>query len=157
MYFEDTPLGGKITLGSYTFTEENIIAFAKAYDPQPFHIDPEAAKHSPYGGLIASGWQTAAVWMKLMIAHRNAQVENGIPATQENYISPGVRDIRWLKPVRPGTTLIYTTEPFNKVDWKSRPSLGLLQSRNEARDAKDALYYTFISQVLLARGPTPSR
>ena len=155
MWFEDTPLGGKITLGSYTFTEENIIAFAKLYDPQPFHVDPEAAKRSPYGGLIASGWQTAAVWMKLMIAYRRAEVEKGMPATQENYISPGVRDIRWLKPVRPGTTLIYTTEPFNKVDWKSRPTLGLLQSRNEARDSNDALYYTFISQVLLSRRPNP--
>jgi acyl dehydratase len=153
MWFEDTPLGGKITLGSYTFTEENIIGFAKLYDPQPFHIDPEAAARSPYGGLIASGWQTAAVWMKLMIAYRAAHVEKGVPATQENYVSPGVRDLKWLKPVRPGTTLIYTTEPFNKVDWKSRPTLGLLQSRNEARDSNDAVYYSFISQVLLARRP----
>ena len=155
MYFEDTPLGGRITLGSYTFTEENIIAFARAYDPQPFHIDPEAAKRSPYGGLIASGWHTAAVWMKLMIAHRKAQVEAGAEATQDNYVSPGVRELKWVKPVRPGTTLTYTTEPFNKLEWKSRPSLGLLQSRNEARDAKGELYYSFISQVLLARRPKP--
>ena len=70
MWFEDIPLGVKITLGSYTFTEENIIAFGKRYDPQPFHVDKEAALRSAYGGLIASGWHTAAVWMKLMMAHR---------------------------------------------------------------------------------------
>src|ERR1041384_7365857 len=116
MWFDDIPLGGRVTLGSYTFTEENILAFARAYDPQPFHIDKDAAARSPYGGLIASGWQTAAVWMRLMIAYRKAQVAAGQTATQDNYISPGVRDLRWLKPVRPGTTLIYTTEPFNKVD-----------------------------------------
>jgi acyl dehydratase len=153
MWFEDTPLGNKITLGRYIFTKENIIAFARAYDPQPFHIDKEAAARSPYGGLIASGWHTAAVWMKLMIAYREARVAAGAEATQENYVSPGVRDIKWPKPVRPGMTLTYTTEPFNKLEWKSRPTLGLLQSRNEARNEQGELCYSFISQVLLARRP----
>jgi acyl dehydratase len=153
MWLEDIPLGGRVTLVSYTFTEENILAFARAYDPQPFHVDKDAAARSPYGGLIASGWQTAAVWMRLMIAHRKAQVAGGAEATQDNYISPGVRDLRWHKPLRPGTTLIYTTEPFNKVDWPSRPELGLLQSRNEARDGAGDLYYSFISQVLITRRP----
>ena len=60
MWFEDVPLNQKVTLGSYTFTQENIIAFGKRYDPQPFHVDVETAKHSNYGGLIASGWHTAA-------------------------------------------------------------------------------------------------
>jgi acyl dehydratase len=153
MWLEDIPLGEKTDLGAYTFTEENILAFARRFDPQPFHIDPEAARHSPYGGLIASGWHTAAAWMKLMIAHRKARVAAGAEATQENYVSPGVKDLRWHKPVRPGTTLTYTTEPFNKTDWPSRPELGLLQSRNEARDASGELYYSFTSQVLIARKP----
>ena len=154
MYFEDVPLGEKVTLGSYTFTEENIIAFAKLYDPQPFHIDKEAAARSIYGGLIASGWQTAAVWMKLMIAYRRARVAAGAPDTQANYVSPGVRQIRWLKPVRPGTTLTYSNEPFAKLDWRSRPEFGLLEGRNEARDEKGELYYTFINRVLIARRPS---
>ena len=153
MWLEDIPLGGRVTVGSYEFTEENIVRFARQFDPQPFHIDKDAAARSPYGGLIASGWQTAAVWMRLTIAQRKAQVAAGAPATQDNYISPGVRDLRWHKPVRPGTTLIYTTEPFNKVDWPSRPELGLLQSRNEARDEAGELYYSFISQVLITRRP----
>ncbi len=77
MWFEDFPLGKKIVLGSYTFTEENILAFAQKYDPQPFHVDKAAAEQSIYGGLIASGWHTAAVWMKLMIASRRAAVAAG--------------------------------------------------------------------------------
>ena len=139
-----------MALGSYTFTEENIIAFAKLYDPQPFHIDKEAAARSIYRGLIASGWHTASVWMKLTIANRYADVAAGAEATQANYISPGVRDIRWLLPVRPGTTLTYTTEPVAKHDWPSRPEFGLLRSTNEARDAKGDLYYSFMSQVLIS-------
>jgi len=90
MWFEDIPLGKTTTLGSYTFTEENIIQFARAFDPQPFHIDAEATEASPYGGLIASGWHTAAVWMKVMVAHRYAQIDSGMEATQQNYLSPGI-------------------------------------------------------------------
>ena len=108
MWFEDVPLGVRTVLGSYTFTEENILAFARRYDPQPFHVDKEAAAQSIYGGLIASGWHTAAVWMKLTIAHRRAQIAAGAPAVQDNFVSPGVREIKWHKPVRPGTTLTYT-------------------------------------------------
>jgi acyl dehydratase len=153
MWFEDVPLGNKVILGSYAFTEENIIAFAKEYDPQPFHIDPVAAKDGPYGGLIASGWQTSAVWMKLMIAHRRAEIAAGREATQENYLSPGVRELKWLRPVRPGTVLTYSTEPFRKKDWPTLRHLGLLQSRNEAVGEDAKLYYSFISQVFIARKP----
>jgi acyl dehydratase len=153
MWFEDFPLNMKITLGSYIFTEENIIAFGKRYDPQPFHVDKEAALRSPYGGLIASGWQTAAVWMKLMLAYRRARIEAGAEETQANYVSPGVRELRWLKPVRPGTTLTYTNEPFAKLDWPSRPQFGLIEGRNEARDEAGELYYSFINRVLIVRKP----
>jgi acyl dehydratase len=152
-WFEDIPLNVRVTLGSYTFTEENIIAFARRYDPQPFHVDKDAALRSPYGGLIASGWHTAAVWMKLMLAYRRARIVAGAEETQENYVSPGVREIRWLKPVRPGTMLIYTNEPFAKLAWKSRPQFGLMEGRNEARDAAGELYYSFINRVLIARRP----
>ena len=151
MWFEDFPLNVKITLGSYTFTEENIIAFGKRYDPQPFHVDKEAALRSAYGGLIASGWHTAAVWMKLMLAYRRARIEAGAEQTQANFVSPGVRELRWLKPVRPGTTLTYSNEPFAKLDWPTRPQFGLMEGKNEARDAAGELYYSFINRVLIAR------
>ena len=153
MWFEEFPLNVKITLGSYTFTEENIIAFGKRYDPQPFHVDKEAALRSPYGGLIASGWHTAAVWMKLMLAYRRARLEAGAEQTQANFVSPGVRELRWLKPVRPGMTLTYTNEPFAKLDWPSRPQFGLIEGKNEARDEAGELYYSFINRVLIARKP----
>jgi acyl dehydratase len=100
MYFEDFPLNVKLTLGRYMFTEENIITFARAYDPQFFHIDKDGAAKSPYGGLIASGWHTAAVWMKLMLEHRRARIAAGEQETQANYVSPGIRDLRWLSPPR---------------------------------------------------------
>jgi acyl dehydratase len=153
MWFEDVPLGEKITIGSYAFTEENIIAFARKYDPQPFHLDDEAAARSPYGGLIASGWHTAVIWMKLMIAHRRARVAAGEALTQTNYVSPGVRDLRWLKPVRPGMILTYTNEATAKLDWPSRPEFGLLEGNNEARTQDGTLVYTFVNRVLIARRP----
>ncbi len=154
MYFEDFPLNIKLTLGRYAFTEENIVAFARAYDPQPFHIDKDAAAKSPYGGLIASGWHTAAVWMKLMLEYRRTRIAAGEQETQANYVSPGIRDLRWLKPVRPGTVLTYTNEPKAKLDWPSRPEFGLIEGWNEARDEKDELYYSFVNRVLIARRPT---
>ena len=153
MWFEDVPLGEKITIGSYTFTEENIIAFAKKYDPQTFHLDARAAARSPYGGLIASGWHTAVVWMKLMIAYRHARVAGGAERTQSNYVSPGVRELRWLKPVRPGMTLTYTNEATAKLDWPSLPQFGLLEGYNEARTEDGTLVYTFVNRVLIARRP----
>jgi acyl dehydratase len=153
MWFEDIPLNVKVTLGSYLFTEENIIAFAKRYDPQPFHVDKEAALRSAYGGLIASGWHTAAVWMKLMLAYRRERIAAGAEDTQANYVSPGVRELLWLKPVRPGTTLTYTNEPFAKLDWKSRPQYGLMEGRNEGCDDKGEVHYSFINRVLIARKP----
>jgi acyl dehydratase len=153
MWFEDVPLGEKITIGSYNFTEENIIAFAKKYDPQLFHLDHEAAALTPYGGLIASGWHTSVVWMKLMIAHRRAQVAAGEELTQTNYVSPGVRDLRWLNPVRPGMTLTYTNQASAKLDWPSLPAFGLLEGNNEARTEDGTLVYTFVNRVLIARRP----
>ncbi len=154
MWFEDVPLGEKTVIGSYTFTEENIVAFARKYDPQPFHIDAAAAAHSPYGGLIASGWHTALVWMKLMMAYRQAQVAAGATRTQENYVSPGLRDLKWLKPVRPGMTLTYTNQASQKLDWPSLPAYGLLEGNNEALSEDGTVVYSFVNRVLIARRPS---
>ncbi len=150
-WFEDIALGAKREIGSYTFREDEIIAFAQKYDPQPFHIDPAAARRSIYGGIIASGLHTGAIWMKLMIASRDAApAGSGGPRSG---VSPGFEDMRWLKPVRPGLTLFYSTEPIEKIDLKSRPELGLLKSRNEARDASGALYMSFIGKGFVPRRP----
>ena len=95
-YWEDYEIGKKYPLGSTSFTEQEIVEFARLYDPQSFHVDAEAARASLFGGLIASGWQVTSKLMRLFV---------------DNYIdkrtalgSPGLDEIRWLKPVRPGDT-----------------------------------------------------
>jgi len=151
MWFEDIQIGTKRDLGSHTFREDEMIAFAKKYDPQPIHIDPEAAKTSIFGELIASGWLTAAIWMRLAIANR--QREAGGNALARAGVSPGFEDLKWLKPVRPGMTLFYSSQVVGKVDLKSRPALGLVRSLNEARDANGDLYMSFIGKGFVARKP----
>jgi acyl dehydratase len=149
MWFEDIELGVKRTIGTHTFTQDEIIAFGKKYDPQPFHVDPVAAKRSSYGGIIASGWHSVAIWMRLMI---DMQVSLGQGAWRGG-VSPGFEDLRWIKPVRPGMTLTYSTETIEKVDLKSRPEMGLIKSRNEARDEYGALYVSFVGKGFVFRRP----
>lgn len=152
-YFEDVEIGTKRVAGSYTFTEAEIIRFARKYDPQPFHIDPAAAKTRPFGGLVASGWHTVSVWMKLTIASRGIDGNSG--GTVRAGVSPGFEDLRWHKPVRPGTTLFYSSETIEKVELKSRPEWGLVKSRNEARDDAGELYMSFIGKGFVQRAPRP--
>lgn len=153
-YFEDIRLGVKHTIGSYTFTEEEMIRFARAFDPQPFHLDPEAAKKSPFKGLIASGWMTTAVWMKLMVADRILAAQHGDRAAFGP--SPGFRDLKWLKPVYAGDTLTYSTVATEKVELKTRPHWGLIRSLNEGVNQKGELVMSFIGQALCMRRPDKS-
>ena len=95
-YFEDFLVGDVIDLGSVEVTEAAIIEFAREFDPQPFHIDPEAALETPFGGLIASGWHTCALFMRLMC--------DGMLNDSSSQGSSGMEELRWLKPVRPGDT-----------------------------------------------------
>ena len=149
MWFEDIQIGAKHILGTHTFTQDEIIAFGKKYDPQPFHVDPVAAKRSSYGGIIASGWHTVAIWMRLMIYAQAALGPDGM----RGGVSPGFEDLRWVKPVRPGMTLTYSTETIEKVNLRSRPELGLIKSRNEARDEYSTLYMSFIGKGFVFRRP----
>src|SRR5687767_2369387 len=100
IWWEDFKVGDATELGRHTFSEQEIVAFGRQYDPQPFHIDPEKAKASAFGGLIASGWQTCAVGMRLMV--------DGYISQTVSLGSPGIDSIRWLKPVRPGDTVTYS-------------------------------------------------
>ena len=95
-YFEDFEPGQVYELGTRTITEEELVTFAREWDPQPFHDDPEAAKESVFGGLIASGWQTGAIWMRMYVDTMLGSAARG---------SPGIEELRWLAPVRPGDTL----------------------------------------------------
>src|SRR5215211_2365144 len=96
-YFEDFVEGRTVDIGSKRFSAEEIIAFARAYDPQPMHTDPATARESVYGGLIASGWHTAAAYMRLLV--------DAIMGEAASIGSPGIDHLRWLKPVRPDDTL----------------------------------------------------
>jgi acyl dehydratase len=151
MWFEDVVIGERRELGSYTFTQEEIIAFARAWDPQPFHIDVEAANSSMFGGIIASGWHTGAVWMKLMVADRVRHPDRD--GAGMSGVSPGFEDLRWLKPVRPGMTLSYSTEYTEKIELRSRPEIGLVKMRNEARDGNGECVMRFMGKAFFARKP----
>jgi acyl dehydratase len=150
-YFEDLEIGARADLGTYTFTEDAIVEFARRYDPQPFHIDRAAAAKSVFGGIIASGWHTLAVFMKLAVASRDAGPPEQRRATAG--ISPGFEDLQWLKPVRPGMTLRYSTEIIGKVELKSRPEWGLVKTRVEARDADGSLMMRFTGKGFVQRRP----
>ena len=156
-WFEDIPMNERTVLGEYTFTEENIIAFAKKYDPQVFHLDAEAAKATAFGGLVASGWHTLSAWIKLLIDHRERMAaEFGEDMPNRTGVSPGLRQVRWYLPVRPNTTLIYDYTTVGKKDWPSRPLLGLVERTCEARSADGTLYLSFVNLALLRRRPVPS-
>lgn len=156
-YFEDIHLGEQADLGQYNFTAEDIIRFARAYDPQPFHIDEELARDSHFGELIASGWHTASIWMKLMIAYQKRLAETrGLPAQGERPQfgpSPGFREMKWLAPVRVGDTIRYTSRVTEKIILNSKPGWGLLVSRNEAFNQNNDLVFSFLGQVFVARRP----
>ncbi|HWA90412.1 MAG TPA: MaoC family dehydratase [Rhizomicrobium sp.] len=151
IYWEDVEIGTRRELGTYTFTEEEIVAFAKKYDPQPFHVDADAARRSIFGGIIASGWHTAAVWMKLSVADRQ-KPGNASPLLRAG-VSPGYEDMRWLKPVRPGMRLSYSSEVVGKAALKSRRDVAIVLTRNEARDDAGELVFVFTGKGLVQRRP----
>jgi acyl dehydratase len=151
LYWEDITVGTRRELGTYTFTEEEIIRFAKKYDPQVIHTDPAAAKDSIFGGLIASGWHTAAIWMKLAIADRQKNAD-GSPLLRAG-VSPGFEDMKWMKPVRPGMTMKFSSEVYGKTELKSRPDMGLLLTLNKAHDEAGGLAMRFIGKSFVQRRP----
>lgn len=122
-WFEDYAAGEVFEFGQYEVTEQEIIGFARQYDPQPFHVDPEAAKASPYQGLIASGWMTAAVAMRMVCEHF-------IPP-QSSMGSPGVDQLRWLHPVRPGDRLRMRVSILAVQRSRSKPDRGVVTARQE--------------------------
>jgi acyl dehydratase len=128
-YFEDFVEGQTIDLGSFRYTEQEIIDFARAYDPQPMHTDPAAATKSTYGGLIASGWQTATSYMKVLVEQ--------IMRDSASIGSPGVDKLRWLKPVRPADVLRARFTVLETRASNSRPDWGIVRSRGEVLNQKD--------------------
>lgn len=146
-YWEDIEIGTITQLGRVTLTKEDIIDFARRFDPQPFHIDEEAARKSMFGGLIASGWHTCAAAMRLMC---DAIISHS-PASSLG--SPGVDEIRWLKPVYAGDTITGRTTVVDKKASRSRPDMGSVFSRNEIFNQKGELVMTSKGIGLYRRRP----
>jgi acyl dehydratase len=119
-YFEDYIPGERHEFGAITVEAEEVIAFAKRFDPQPFHTDPEAGKLSIYGGMIASGWHTASLMMRLFVDHYLSGVAS--------LGSPGVDELRWLKPVYPGDTLSLRVTVIDASRSRSKPDRGIIRS-----------------------------
>lgn len=153
-FFEDIAIGEKIELGSHTFTTEAIKAFASRFDPQLFHLDEEAARRSHFGALCASGWHTAAVWMRLMVDYQrredDARRSRGEPVAAMGP-SPGFRELKWLKPVYVGDTISYATEILETRASNSRPEWGLMTIRNTGANQKGEPVISFVSVAFVQR------
>ena len=142
-YFEDYIEGDVFRFGSIAVAADEIVAFAKQFDPQSFHTDPEAAKQSPFGGLIASGWHTAALMMRLFADHYLTHVAS--------LASPGIDELRWLKPVRPGDTLSIRVTVLKAAPSKSKPDRGVVTSGIEVLDQAGETVMTLTAVNFIAR------
>jgi len=144
-YFEDFPVGVRRELGSYAVTEEEILRFAKAYDPQPFHIDRAAGEASAYGGLIASGWHTCAMTMRVLC--------DGFLLGAASIGSPGVDVLRWKRPVRPGDSLRVFATVLEANPSRSKPDRGVLVNDIEVRNQHEEIVLTMQAMTMLYRRP----
>lgn len=144
-YWDDVEVGEVFVAGPKHVSAEEIVAFARKFDPQYFHVDAEAAKEGPFGVLTASGWHTSAMAMRLMVEGLLTQV-----ASQG---APGVKLCRWLKPVTPGTTLTLHTEIRDKYPSKSRSSIGFCYARHELKDQTGAVVAQFENNFMIGRDP----
>ena len=144
LFFEDIEIGEVTRLGSHTFRAGEMIAFARAFDPQPFHLDAEAGARTHFGGLAASGWYTAAIASRLRAQARARLHETlrreGRPVPRVGP-SPGFKDLRWLRPVLDGETLTFQSEVTAKKPSASHPEWGLVFTHDTARDPKGRLAF----------------
>jgi acyl dehydratase len=142
-YFEDFQPGEVIQVGSYVMQREEIIAFARQFDPQPFHVDDEAARRSIFGGIIASGWHTASICHRLLV--------DGLLKVTASMGSPGLDELRWLLPVRPGDEISVRLEVLSLTPSRSKPERGSIKTRMEVRNQKNELVMTEVATVLFSR------
>ncbi len=160
-FFDDIRVGERSDVGRHTFTAESIKSFAARFDPQPFHLDEAAAARSHFRQLCASGWHTACVWMRLLIEYRrredDARRARG-EAVAALGVSPGFRELQWLKPVYAGDTIAYASEVIETRPLPSHPGWGLVSSRNTGINQRGEPVISFISSAFVERrtdgGPT---
>ena len=145
LFFEDLEAGQVVDLGSRTVTEEEIVAFARQFDPQPFHVDPEAARSSVFGGLVASGWHTGALWMRLYV--------DSLLDGAASMGSPGIEELRWLAPVRPGDTLTGSLTVLETTPSERRPDRGTVRIRGEMTNQDGVVVMSMTSRGHFGRRP----
>lgn len=142
IYFEDLQVGQFQSFGRYEVTRDEVTEFASQYDPQPFHLDDEAAAQTHFGKLSASGWHTCAMTMRML-------VDNMSDVRQASLGSPGIDNLRWIKPVYPGDVLRVETELLEKRRSKSKPDLGLFKSRSRTINQHDEVVMEMVSNGLI--------
>jgi len=148
-YFEDYVTGDIHRFGRVAVEEGEVISFAKRFDPQSFHTDIYAARRGPFGGLIASGWHTAGLMMRLLTEHFLSSVAS--------LGSPGIDELRWLKPVRPGDVLSLRVTIREALPSRSKPDRGMVRSFIEVFNQTDEVVMTLVAMVLVGRRPTHVR
>ncbi len=155
MYWEDFHVGQRVECGGETVSREDILAFAQKFDPQPQHIDEQAAERGPYGGLIASGWQTGALCMQMMVKH--------LLSRTKSMGSPGIDQVRWRQPVRPGDTLHVRLETLSKSLHPRRPRLGFVNNHFEVFNQRDQVVMSmrstgmFLLREAITDGPAEAQ
>lgn len=146
IYFEDLVVGAETYFGSYDVTREEVLDFARRYDPQPFHLSDEAAARTHFGRLAASGWHTCAMTMAVIARKVVEQEQAGLG-------SPGVDELRWLKPVFPGDTLHVRGKILEKTPSRSKPEIGSFRTQTTVTNQDDVPVLRFVSIVLIRRRP----
>lgn len=144
-YWEDFEAGEETELGTYEVTRDEILEFARRYDPQPFHVDEAAADAGPFGGLAASGWHTAAMFMRLFV--------DGVFKESASMGSPGVEELRWTAPVRPGDTLTGRVRVVETYPSQRRPDRGTVVTENEALNQDGVVVMTMRARGFFRRRP----
>jgi acyl dehydratase len=153
-FFEDLRVGMRRQVGSHTFAAEEIKAFAREFDPQPFHLDEKAAARSHFGALCASGWHTAAICLRHIVEDRHrqqAEVQRRGEPIAKTGPSPGLRDLEWPKPVYVGDTVTFTQEIVELRDIAKRPDVGLRIARNTGTNQRGELVYSVLSSTYIER------
>lgn len=145
-YFEDLEVGAETNFGSYEVTREEVLDFARKYDPQPFHLSDEEAAKTHFGRLSASGWHTCAMTMAVIARHVVADEQAGLG-------SPGIDELRWRRPVYPGDTLHVRGKIIDKTPSRSRPEMGSFRTETTVTNQNDEPVLTFQSIVLIRRRP----
>lgn len=146
-YFEDMEVGAETIFGDYDVTREEVLEFARKYDPQPFHLSDGAAAKTHFGRLAASGWHTCAMTMAVIVRHLSEDRQAGLG-------SPGVDELRWLKPVYPGDRLTVSGKILEKTPSRSKPEIGSIRTETIVTNQDGVRVMRFISIVLMLRRPS---